>query len=150
MGEMPKTWPPEFARRAKENLDLIWEQGSHDVTQMILTLYALVVVPYEKGVYKGIPDRTQEQMREDGWPIEDWCWGCKQEQQKSGLRAFLRMLRHTLAHGHLSFQSDGTNISGVAFSHGLGQNTLNGTWSVDQLAKGCNLILEEIERASRK
>lgn len=155
MGKMPKDWPAEFGKRARENLDLICAEGKNNVTQMILTLYALVIVPEERNLFQGVRDETREQMEADGWPIADWCWAYKSQQQgspihESGLRAFLRMLRHALAHGHISFRSDGKNISAVDFSHRHGENTLCGVWTADQLKTACDRLLSVIEEASEK
>lgn len=107
MGEMLTNWPPEFAKRAKENLDLIAKAGKHDVTQTILTLYALVVIPDEKDAFADIDDQTREQMEANDWPISGWRWTYKKQRggppriAEEGMKALLRMLRNALAHGHL-------------------------------------------------
>lgn len=151
--EMPRNWPPEFARRAKENLDLVCSAGKHDVTQTVLTLYALVVVPDEWDMFRSIDDMTREEMERAAWPVRGWCWAYKNQRAgarlaEDGLKAFLRMLRNALAHGHLEFESASGSITAIKFNHGRGQNTICGRWTNEQAHCACTKVLDLIKNLS--
>jgi len=150
MGEMPAPWPPEFAKRATENLDLVLKSGKNDVTQTLLTLYALVVVPDEKDVFTTLDDQDRTQLEVDGWPLNGWTWAYVNQRQNAprvperGLKALLRMLRNALAHGHLEFESAGGRIEAIRFHHTKGQNFINGRWTADEALVACRKVLELI------
>lgn len=153
MGEMPAPWPPEFAKRATENLDLVRESGKNDVTQTLLTLYALVVVPDEKDVFTTLEDKDRVQLEVDGWPLNGWSWAYVKQRgggvAPSGLKALLRMLRNALAHGHLEFESAGGKIEAIRFHHTKGQNFIDGRWTADDALVACRKVLDLISLSEK-
>lgn len=150
MGEMPAHWPPEFARRATENLDLVLNADGNDVTQTLLTLYALVVVPDEKDVFTAFDDQDRTRLEVDGWPLNGWSWAYVNQRRNAvrvpehGLKALLRMLRNALAHGHLEFESAGGKIEAIRFKHKSGQNFIDGRWTANEALVACRKVLELI------
>lgn len=147
MGEMPAKWPPEFAKRATENLDLILNSGTNDVTQTLLTLYALVVVPDEKDVFTTVHDMDRAQLEADGWPLNGWAWAYVNQRKNAAwidphqMKSLLRMLRNTLAHGHLEFESANGKIEAIRFKHKRGANHIEGRWTAAEAVVACRKIL---------
>lgn len=150
MGEMPQNWPPEFARRALENLELVEQHGTNNVTQIVLTLYALVVVPLEKKQFLEVEDITRDEMTHEGWAVEGWCWHCERSDVKnsSGLHAFLRMLRNALAHGNLTFIGNGKDITSIKIQHKCSKNSISGNWTTHEARCMCRKILSLFEPAT--
>lgn len=154
MGEMPAKWPPEFAKRATENLDLVLNSGTNDVTQTLLTLYALVVVPVEKDVFTKVNDMNRAQLEADGWPLTGWTWSYTTQRRgavglpATCLKALLRMLRNALAHGHLEFESANGKIEAIRFKHERGANHIEGRWTAAEAVVACRKILTLIGSAT--
>lgn len=147
MGEMPAKWPPEFAKRATENLDLVLNSGTNDVTQTLLTLYALVVVPDEKDVFTTVDDMDRAQLEADGWPLNGWVWAYVNQRKNAvcldphQMKALLRMLRNALAHGHLEFESANGKIEAIRFKHKRRANHIEGRWTAAEAVVACRKIL---------
>lgn len=154
MGEMPAVWPPEFAKRASDNLDLVLKSGTNDVTQTLLTLYALVVVPDEKDVFATVIDMDRAQLEADGWPMNGWAWAYVTQRRNAvtidshQMKSLLRMLRNALAHGHIEFESADGKIEAVRFKHKRGQNHVEGRWTAAEAVVACRKILNLIGSAA--
>jgi hypothetical protein len=71
---MPPTETRAFARRVRLNLDAIDAVVSvapakaHQVTQLVLTLIGLIVLPRESHYLEAAGDRTLPELAVDGWP----------------------------------------------------------------------------------
>jgi hypothetical protein len=98
----------DFARRTKANLaviDRLRASGNevYEVTQLVNSLLGLLVFPQQEFVDR-IPEKTLDQLRQDGWPIPNVRGNFR---QVSDLRQLIRYLRNAIAHFNVQFLGDG-------------------------------------------
>lgn len=142
----PEDWVVDFAERALKNQEIVEKNCGNEVTQMILTFLALVVVPDEK-VFDRVEDKTKKEMENDGWPVKGWEWNNFLRPERGnfspcGLRAFLNMLRNAISHARFEFQDDGKDIVAIEFSHDYNKDYLRGRWKIQELKKALDKLHE--------
>lgn len=106
----------DFAERTRKNLEFIEESVHADpdakvyeVTQLVNSLLGLIIFPKER-YFEHIPDKSLEELREEGWVIPKVTGTFK---QVGGLRQLMCYLRNSIAHSNLEFDSDGHVLTGI-------------------------------------
>ncbi|PQV63899.1 hypothetical protein B1R32_108110 [Abditibacterium utsteinense] len=107
----------DFADRTLHNLQLMREiqktqpeAKAFEVTQLINSLLGLLVFPKERYL-DGIPEKTWEQLKAEGWLIPNVRSGCE---PPPNLKEFLRLMRNAIAHFNIEFLPDQNNeIAGI-------------------------------------
>jgi len=109
----------EFARRTRKNLAFV-EQGArqgedvHVVTQVAVSMLALVVFPTERLLDEQMRGVTLASLAGSEWPA----WNLDPDDPKRPtvtLGDLMRRLRNGIAHGRLRFDSDSRAIEDVCF-----------------------------------
>lgn len=107
----------DFINRTKRNLEVIQkisldaskENQVHEVTQLINSLFGLLIFPKEK-MFDSIPEIPYTDLVEKGWPKIEII---QSQAYELTLKEFVRLMRNSLAHFNVEFLSDGKTISGI-------------------------------------
>lgn len=143
-------WEGEFARLALRELDN--PDGIYDASQALMALLALVVVINERDLLQRAPDLTRKTMIQRHWPVDNWSWNHKWSPEEveagkrsDGLHAFIRQLRHALAHGQFEFLGDETTLNGITVEAKTGENFIRGMWVGFQIRFAATRLAELLQ-----
>jgi hypothetical protein len=106
---MPPTETRSFARRVRLNLDAVDAVASvapakaHQLTQLVLSLVALVTLPRESHYLMVAGDRTLQDLAADGWPVWTIAHDASRRPERTAdtLGDLLWHLRSTIASGQI-------------------------------------------------
>lgn len=103
-----------FAERTRKNLEYVisaHEEGAdvHVVTQLVLSLLGLIVFPFER-LDRSLWRADLSDLAEAGWPR--WIETHDSYHPKT-LGDLVRVLRHAVAHGNVSFSSEDRHLPDV-------------------------------------
>ncbi|MEW6210195.1 MAG: HEPN family nuclease, partial [Acidobacteriota bacterium] len=106
-----------FAHRTQKNLEYIATsaingEDVHPVTQAILALLGIVVFPWEKSAFDIVKKRKLPLLSANGWPK----WKMSGTRRVINLEELIKVLRHSVAHGNIEFDSDSRNPADVTIS----------------------------------
>ncbi len=150
----PKRLVQDFAQRTVTNLDFIGFQernnqaGVYETTQLINSLFGLIVFPYER-IYRRMPPTTPlVDLVDDGWPQLTFTIG-KKECITSG--ELIENMRHGICHANMKFLADERNeIVGILLWN-CGVRSEVKTWEtqikiadLSKFVRKFNEILQEI------
>jgi len=110
----------EFARRARCNLDFIEDAAEghasaevHVVTQLVLSLLGMVVIPKEKLLLDEIAKTELSVLAQKGWPRWKITLDGDSKRPTYTLGRLLEHIRNAVAHGRITFTSDSPRIDEV-------------------------------------
>ncbi|MBC8264753.1 MAG: hypothetical protein H8E47_11590 [Anaerolineales bacterium] len=137
----------EFARRSMKNLEYILDAAEssaevHPVTQTVGALLGVIVFPWENGALNAVKNKRIAVANSEGWP--SWVMSGKvaESHRVKTIGDLIELLRNSIAHGHVSFDSDSKQLSDVTVifeNHPRGDPEANwrGEIRADQLALFC-------------
>jgi hypothetical protein len=141
-----------FASRARKNLDFIVAHGKaghddvHPVTQAVSALLGIVVFPWETSAFDHMKKEKLPILTTRGWPK----WAMTGTRRVVDLKDLIYVLRNSIAHGSIEFDSDSSDPSRVAISfanipEGARDADWVGTIRGDQLIEFCRHFSAAIE-----
>jgi hypothetical protein len=123
----------DFAKRTIDNVKLLEKHyGSKDryeVTQLINSLYGLVIIPKEKAL-SYIPELNLQQLAASGWPQFEII---KDDTRCDNLRKLIVNLRNGAAHAKIEFEDQGGKIEKLTIANRWNQKHWRARISVDDL-----------------
>lgn len=109
-----------FMKRTQQNLDNY--EGVYDATQLLNSLLGLLIVPKEK-LFDEIPDISLNELSPSEWgDVSSWVTqnvnGELGHEDSSTLRQFVRKLRNSVAHFHITPRHESGVVRGFCFADG--------------------------------
>jgi len=109
-----------FMERTQQNLDSY--EGGYDATQLLNSLLGLLIVPKEK-LFDQIPDTSLNELSPSEWgDVSSWVTqninGDLGHGNTSTLRQFVRKLRNSVAHFHITPHHESGVVRGFRFAYG--------------------------------
>ncbi len=142
----------EFARRSMKNLDFVLgarksRSDVHPVTQIIATLLEIVVFPWEKNAFNKVKNKRLAVARSEGWPTWQMTGSRFDSNKVKNVGDLIRLLRHSIAHGNVTFDSDSKQPSEVTvtfenYPNGSYRPNWRGAIQADNLAFFCRKFSE--------
>lgn len=139
-----------FASRARKNLDFIIAHAENDdvhpVTQAISALLGIVVFPWETSAFDHMKKEKLPILTTRGWPK----WVMTGTRRVIDLKDLIYVLRNSIAHGSIEFDSDSRDPARVTISfanipEGARDADWMGTIRADHLIEFCRLFSAAIE-----
>lgn len=135
--------PTGLVERSMKNLAALETMASigadvHLVTQLVLSLLALVVFPRERAGFGDAYSLLLKDLEARGWPKWD-----HHEGKLSTLRELLIAVRHAVSHGNVAFSSEGRAYDDVYLeftNRYQGQTKWRGGINASDLRVFCDLL----------
>ena len=137
----------EFAGRSMKNLDFILgaaenHEEVHPVTQTIGALLGIVVFPWEKNAFNAVKKKRIAVATSEGWPKWRMSGTRINSNQVKTVGDLIKLVRNSIAHGHVTFDSDSRNPSDVMVTfENYPKGSKNADWKgsiqADALADFC-------------
>jgi hypothetical protein len=137
----------EFARRSMKNLEFVLVAGRtsadvHPITQTISALLGIIVFPWERNALDAVKKKRLASAIAEGWPSWQMSGPLIDSQKVKNIGNLVELVRHSIAHGNVSFDSDSKQPSDVTVTfenHPKGSDELNwrGSIRADHLALFC-------------
>jgi hypothetical protein len=101
----------EFARRSMKNLDFIVQAARnsadvHPVTQTVTALLAIIVFPWQRAAFAEVKKKRLAIAARENWPSFQMSGPRMDANEVKTIGDLITQLRHSVAHGHVSFDSD--------------------------------------------
>lgn len=111
----------EFARRSMANLDFILAHAVanseiHPVTQAVGALLGIVVFPWERSAFNAVKKVRLAVAMTEGWPQWKMSGTLIETNSVKTVGDLIELLRHSVSHGNVSFDSDSRVLSDVAIT----------------------------------
>ena len=102
-----------FAGRTRKNLEYVRNafdcgEDVHVVTQLVISLLGLVVLPWERNLVEHIQEVKLRELADQDWPEWSITLGCCET-----LGELVYHIRNAVAHGRVTFSSDSRNLAEV-------------------------------------
>ena len=137
----------EFARRSMKNLDFILAAAEsdgdvHPVTQIVGALLGIVVFPWAKHALNAVKKKQIAEATSEGWPVWQMSGSRVDSSQVKRVGDLIELVRHSIAHGHVAFDSDSKQPSEVTvtfenYPKGSNKADWKGSIRADALARFC-------------
>ncbi len=144
----------EFARRSVKNLSFILtasERGEdvHPVTQVVGVLLGIVVFPWERNAFTEVKRKRLASAEREGWPSWRTSGPLGEQNKVKTVGDLIKQVRHSVAHGHVRFDSDSRQLNQVIVTfenRGKSGNELQWSGSIraDDLASFCRLFSDSV------
>ena len=144
----------EFARRSMKNLQFVLDVGAgadvHPVTQTISALLGIVVFPWEKSAFRAVKTKRLAVARSEGWPPWTMSGPRVDSNKVKTIGNLLKLLRDSVAHGNVRFDSDcrlpsEVNVTFENYPKGSDKADWQASIRADQLALFCQKFSAFVE-----
>jgi hypothetical protein len=134
-----------FAFRTQKNLDFVVaaaEAGAdiHPVTQAVLSLLAIIVFPWEHDAFNDVKrSKLALLAAAEGWPR----WRMNGSRRVVELEDLVHVLRNSVAHGRIQFDSD-SRVPSAVMIH-FEEDNWRGSINAGQLIEFCRCFMKTMK-----
>lgn len=136
----------EFAHRSMKNLNFILDSAEecdvHPITQTITSLLAILIFPWERSALNQIKKKRLPVLTREGWPIWEMSGSRVDDNKVKNVGDLIELVRNSVAHGNVSFDSDSRNLEEVLvsfknFPEGGGSSNWHASIKANELVEFC-------------
>lgn len=149
MSQVTRNDPLGFAALTWKNLEFIEQVAPHHpevhrITQLALSLLGLIVLQHEKNRTQFDRKIRAKKLADLNWP----CWELPPGHKTDTLGKFIEQLRHVIAHGGITFSSDGVDPDKVMLVFYNSKTKWRGKISAADLREFCRRFKALLEESS--
>ena|ERR1035437_2372254 len=149
MSQITRNDPLGFAALTWKNLEFIEQATQHNpdvhrITQLALSLLGLIVLQHERNRTQFDRKIRALKLADLNWPS----WDPPPDHKTDTLGKLITQLRHVIAHGGITFSSDGTDLDSVMLVFHDSKAKWHGTISAAHLHEFCYRFKALLEESS--